>query len=357
MMEILESLKEKVSKEAWKIDKNNDMGELLDEIKKSKILGLIIPEEFGGLGKDYYEACLVAEELGKISAGVAHSIVVHNMAVDSIRMFGNEEQKKRFLPKLTESFATIAITEGAGGSDVTGAISLKAEKTKDGYILNGSKMLITNGMYSDYFVVIGRTGEGAKGLTAFIVEKCDGIETRKIEISGMRGSGLASINFKDVEVPADNVLVGEGKGLRVALGTLAPNRIPFAAMGLGIAERCLNLAIERAKTRKAFGGVLADLQAVQFMLAEIAADIEALRRLIYGCVKDLEDANYSGAVCKLKAAEVAKRAADVAVEIYGGHGLLIGNPVEMAYRDAKILDIAEGATEIMKLLIARKILS
>ncbi len=357
MEEILKSLKEKLSKKAWEIDKNNDMGEFLKEIKESRILGLMIPEEFNGLGKGYYEACIVAEELGKISAGVSHSVVVHCMAVDSVRIFGNEEQRKKFLPKMVESFATIAITEGKGGSDVAGAVSLKAEKKGESYLLNGSKMLITNGMYSDYFVVLARTGEGAKGLTAFIVERCDGIETKKLEISGMRGSGLATINFKDVEVPAENILVGEGKGLRVALGTLAPNRIPFAAMGLGIAERCLNLAIERAKTRKAFGGTLANLQAVQFMLAEIAADVEALKKLIYSYAKDPGDSNYSGAICKLKAAEVAKKAADIAVEIYGGHGLIIGNPVEMAYRDAKVIDIAEGASEIMKLLIARKILS
>ncbi len=353
---MFEDLFEEISKKASEIDRNNDMGDVFDKVVNSGILGLMVSEEFGGLGKDYYETCEVVEKLAEISAGVAHSVVVHSMAVDAVRLFGNEEQKKKYLPKMTKSFATLAITEGKGGSDVAGAVSLKAEKSGDKYVLNGTKTLITNGMYAETFILLARTGEGPKGLTAFIVDKGDGVEARKIDLAGMRGSGLASVSFKNVEVPAENVLVGEGKGLRVALGTLAPNRIPFSAIGLGIAQRCLKLAIERAKSRKAFGGTLADLQGVQFMLAELAADVETLRKLIYGFAKDMGDSNYSGAICKMKAAEIAKRAADIAVEIYGGHGLFSGTGVEMAYRDAKVIDIAEGATEIMKVLIARSIL-
>ncbi len=350
-------LYEILEKKASEIDRNDDMGDVFDEVVNSGVLGLMVPKEYGGEGMGYYEMCEVAENLALRSAGVAHSVVVHGMVVDAIRLFGNDEQKKRFFPKLLKGFGTLAITEPTGGSDVAGAVRTKAEKKGNVYVINGSKTLITNGMFADVFIVVARTGEGAKGLTAFIVERGDGIETTKITLSGMRGSGLASVRFKDVEVPEENVLVGEGKGMRIALGTLAPNRIPFSAMGIGIAQRCLNLAVERAKSRDAFGGKLADLQAVQFMLAEVAADVEALRKLVYGYAKDMGDVNYSGAICKLKAAEVAKRAADVAVEIHGGFGLVSGTPVEMAYRDAKILDIAEGASEIMKLLIARKLFS
>lgn len=357
MQEIVERLKAAVKGKAMEIDRNNDMGDVLDLVKSSGILGLMVPEEFGGMGGGYCEACFAGEELGKVSGGVAHSVVVHNMAVDAVRLFGNEEQKREFLPRLTKGIGTIAITEGKGGSDVANAVSLKAEKSGDVYVLNGSKTLITNGMYADVFIVIARTGEGAKGLTAFVVENGDGITSTKIDLAGMRGSGLASLHFENVEVPESNVLAGEGKGMRVALGTLAPNRIPFSAMGLGIAERCLSLAVERAKKRKAFGGVLADLQAVQFMLAEVAVEIEALRRTIYSMAEKMEDSGYEGAVAKILAARVAKKAADVAVEIHGGFGLLSSSEVEMAYRDAKVLDIAEGATEIMKLLVARKILS
>ena len=357
MEKALENLKSVVSERARDIDKNNDMGDLINKIKDSGILGLIVPEEYGGMGKGYYEACIAGEELAKVSAAVSHSVVVHGIAVDALRMFGNEDQKREFMPKMLRSFATIAITEGRGGSDVGGAVSLKAEKSGDTYILNGTKTLITNGMFADTFIVIGRTGGGSKGLTAFLVERGDGISTTKINLSGMRGSGLASVRFENVQVPESNVLVGEGKGMRVALGTLAPNRIPFAAMGLGIAERCLELATERAKTRKAFGGTLSDLQAVQFMLADVAVEIEALRRTIYSIADNIQDSSYEGAVVKILSAKVAKKAADTAVEIFGGHGLNMSSDVERAYRDAKVLDIAEGATEVMKLLIARKIFS
>ncbi len=339
------------------IDKNNDMEDVLDKVKESGILGLIIPKEYNGLGGGYYDACRVSEELALRCSGVAHSIVIHNMAVDAIRLFGNEEQKERYFPKLLKGFGCLAITEAKGGSDVANAVSMRAEKVGNSYILNGHKVMITNGTFGEIFIVVARTGEGARGLTTFIVEKQEGIEVHKINPSGMRGSGLSNITFKDVEVGKEDILLSEGRGLRVALGTLAPNRVPFSAMGLGIAERCLNLAIERAKSRKAFGGVLSDLQAVQFMIAEIAAEVEVLKRAIYSFAKEMDDTNYAGAVCKLKAAEVAKKAADIAVEIYGGYGLIEGTAVEIAYRDAKVLDIAEGASEIMKLLIARKIFS
>ncbi len=357
MEDILEKVKKEVGGKAMDIDRNNDMGDLVDFIKKSGILGVTVPEEYGGLGKGYYEACILGEELAKISGGVAHSIIVHGMAVDAIKMFGNEEQKEKYLPELARSFGGLAITEGRGGSDVANAVSMKAEKQGDVYVLNGTKTLITNGMFSDYFIVVGRTGEGGRGLTAFIVEKGDGIKPRKIELSGMRGSGLASLRFDNVEVPEENVLVAEGKGMRVALGTLAPNRVPFSAMGLGLAERCLELAIKRAKTRKAFGGTLSDLQAVQFMIADVAVEVEALRRMIYSIAKDMKDPTYEGAVVKIFSSRVAKKAADMAVQVYGGFGLHSCTAVEMAYRDAKVLDIAEGASEVMKLLISRNIFS
>ncbi|WP_318249143.1 acyl-CoA dehydrogenase family protein [Geoglobus acetivorans] len=357
MQMMVDELKSIVKEKAAEIDRNNDMGEVLDAVKNSGILGLIIPEEYGGLGGDYYDACVVAEELAKVSAGVAHSIIVHSMAVDAVRLYGSEEQKERYLPRLLKSIGTIAITEGRGGSDVAGSVSLKAEKQGDAYTLSGSKTLITNGTYADVFIVVGRTGEGPKGLTAFIAEKSDGIKASRIDLAGMRGSGLASLQFENVEVHEDSILVKEGAGLKVALGTLAPNRLPFSAIGLGIAERCLEISVERAKKRKAFGGTLSDLQAVQFMLADVAVEIEALRRMIYDAARNMSDPGYEGAVAKILSARVAKKAADVAVEIFGGHGLLRGSEAERAYRDAKTIEFAEGATEVMKLLVARKLLA
>ena len=214
--------------------------------------------------------------------------------------------------------------------------------------------MITNATFGSIFVTLAKT---ENGITSFVVERGEGLEVTKLEPSGMRGSGLASVGFKDVEVPKENILGKEGKGMKVALATLAPNRIPFAAMGLGFAERCLSLAVKYAKTREAFGKKIFDFQGLQFMLADVATDVEAARRLIYysADAATREDATVLGAKCKLFIAKVAKRAADVAVEIYGGHGILRNSPVDRAYRDAKILDIAEGTSEIMKFVIARQL--
>ncbi len=358
--EIIKDVAKFVAAKAGEIDKNNEMdGSIIKKLFDKTLMGILTPEQYGGLGKGYVEASMLAEELGKVSGGVAHSTVVHNMVVDAIRRFGNDEQKKKYLKKLTsEHLGAIAITEPTGGSDVANAIKLKAERRGDSYVLNGVKTLITNSTLAEIFIVIGRTGEGAKGLTAFIVERGDGIEVVKLNPSGMRGSGIGTVSFRGVEVSAQNVLVGEGKGMRVALGTLAPNRVPFAAMGLGIAENCLEMAINRAKKREAFGQRIADFQAIQFMLAELATDIESTRSLIYRAaeIANTDDVTVLAAMCKLKAAEVAKKAADLVVEIHGGYGIIAGTPADRAYRDAKIIDIAEGTSEMMKLIISRSIL-
>ncbi len=350
-----------IQKKAAAIDSNNRMDdEILKLLFENGLMSLLAPRDFGGT-ESYYEASIAAEELAKVSAGVAHSAVVHNMVVDALRLFGTEEQKTKWLKELTEKkVGTLAITEPSGGSDVS---SLKMEAVKEGerYILNGRKTLITNADFADVFIVIARTGEK---LTAFITER-DGVTVTKLNSLGMRGSGLSSVGFKNIEVGEENILGGEGKGLKVALGTLAPNRIPFSAMGLGIARRCLELAVKYAKERNVFGRKVADFQGIQWMLSSLASEIEALDKMIKFSAmvadgKDLfedgKDVTTLGAMCKLKASEIAKMAADTAVEIYGGHGIISGSPVERAYRDAKLLDIAEGTSEIMKVLVSRWVL-
>jgi isovaleryl-CoA dehydrogenase len=356
------SVKSLVAKKASQIDANNEMDrEVIELLFKNGLMGIFAPETHGGLNLGYFEASLVAEELGKVSAGVAHSVVVHHMAVDALRKFGSEDQKKKWLNRLVkESVGTLAITEPAGGSDVAG-MKMEAKKEGDRYILNGRKTLITNAVFGNVIIVIARTGEGPKGLTAFIVEK-DGVVVTKLNATGMRGSGLASVGFRNIEVSEENILGGEGNGMKVALATLAPNRIPFAAMGVGIARRCFELAKKYAKERDAFGKKVADFQGIQWMIAEVATEIEAVSRLVYNSARVADgmeyeiDATTLGAMCKLKVAEVTKRAADLAVEIFGGHGVISGSPVERAYRDAKILDIAEGTSEIMKVIISRTVL-
>ena len=347
-----------VSKKSSAIDKNNEMyPDVLETLFDSGLMAILAPKEYGGF-ESYYLASLAAESLAKVNAGVAHSVVVHNATLDALRLFGNEEQKERWIPKLKEKAGTLAMTEPGGGSDVA-SLKMEAKKEGDVYILNGRKTLITNASFGEVFVVIAKTDEG---LTAFLTEK-DGVVVTKLNPSGLRGSGLSSVGFSNVEVHKDDVLGKPGGGLKVALATLAPNRIPFSAMGLGIAESCLEAAIKYAKGRSAFGKKVSDFQGIQWMLAEVATDVEVIRSLIYNSAEVADgkresklDATTLGAMCKLKAAEIAKKAAEIAVEVYGGHGVITGSPVERAYRDAKLLDIAEGTSEIMKVLIARTVI-
>ncbi|AGK61840.1 Acyl-CoA dehydrogenase [Archaeoglobus sulfaticallidus PM70-1] len=342
-----------IQKRSAEIDAKNEMPEeVLKALFENGLMSALASKDFGL--ESYSKASLIAEELAKVSAGVAHVTVVHNMAVDALRLFGSEDQKE-YMKRLVESdVGTIAITEPSGGSDVA-SMKTVAEKVEGGYLINGRKTLITNAAFAKIFIVFAKV-DGK--ITAFIVDRDDGITTRKLNPSGFRGSGLSSVEFKDVFVSEDSILGGTGKGMKVALATLAVNRIPFSAIGLGIAKRCFELAVKYAKGRDAFGKKLMDFQGMQWMLADIFADIEALDKLIKysAMVADGEiegSTTVLGAVCKLKAAEVAKRCADVAIEVYGGHGVMSGSPVERAYRDAKILDIAEGTSEIMKVILSR----
>ena len=301
---------ELVRSKAVEIDRNNEMDEsVLKQLFSKKLLGILAPEEYGGFGLSYVEAS--------------------------------------------------RIVEASGGSDVANSVRLRAEKKGDSYILNGTKTFITNSTHAEIHVVVARTGEGRKGLTAFVVEKNGGMEVTKLNPSGMRGSGLGTVKFRDVEVSEENILMGEGNGLKVALGMLAPARIPFSAIGLGLAEGCLEQTLGHVKRREAFGQKIAGFQAVQFMLADLAADIEAVKRLVYYTAElaSKQDVTVLAAMAKLKSAELAKKAADFAVELHGGYGILSNTYVDRAYRDAKTLDIAEGTSEMMKLIISRSILS
>jgi len=347
----MEEILKLASAKAYDMDARDEMdSELLRLAFEKGLMSVTIPKEFGGLGEGYVKLCEVVEELGKVNSGFALSVAAHHMAVNCIRMFGNEE----WLKMLTEKVGAFAVTEPHAGSDVA-AIRLKAERKGDVFVLNGNKTLITNALFADVFVVLAKVEDKP---TAFIVERCDGMEFRKLELCGMRGSGIASIRFRNVEVPAENVLLEVGKGLKVILATLAKSRVVFSALGLGIAERCLELAVKYAKERKAFGRSIAEFQGIQWMLAEVSAEIEAVKRLIYYTAElaENEDVTKLSAMCKLLIAKIAKRSADVAVEIFGGHGLIKGSPVERAYRDVKALDIGEGTSEIMKTIIARYIL-
>lgn len=339
------------SAKAYEMDAKDEMDpELLKLAFERGLMSVTVSKDLGGLGEGYVKLCEVVEELAKVNSGFSLSVAAHHMAVNCVKMFGNED----WLKKLTKHVGAFAVTEPHAGSDIA-AIRLKAEKRGNSFILNGNKTFITNALFADIFVVLAKVEDKP---TAFIVERCDDMEFRKLELCGMRGSGIASVRFKGVEVPADNVLLEVGKGLKVILATLSKSRVVFSALGLGIAERCLELAVRYAKERKAFGKSVAEFQGIQWMLAEVLAEIEAVKRLIYYTAElaEKDDVTKLSAMCKLLIAKVAKKSADVAVEIYGGHGLIRGSPVERAYRDVKALDIGEGTSEIMKTIIARYML-
>ena len=338
------------SAKAYEMDAKDEMDpELLRLAFERKIMAVTVPKELGGLGGDYSKLCEIVENLARVNSGFALSVAAHHMVVNCVRTFGNDCEE------LTKKVGAFAVTEPHAGSDVA-AIKLKAERNGDVFVLNGNKTLITNATFADVFVVLAKVEDKP---TAFVVERSDGMEFRKLELMGMRGSGIASVRFRDVEVPADNVLLEVGKGLKVILATLSKSRVVFSALGLGIAERCLELAVKYAGERKAFGRCVAEFQGIRWMLAEVSAEIEAVRSLVYRTAELAEkvDVTELGAMCKLLAAKVAKKSADLAVEIYGGHGLIKGSAVERAYRDAKALDIGEGTTEIMKEIIARSLYS
>ncbi len=347
-MEKAVKLAELAGKRAAGMDETDRMDpELIRTAFDYSLMGITIPERYGGLGKGLSELCMVAEELGKVNAGFAVSLAAHHMAANSINLNGSEELKEKWLKKLCRRLAAFATTEPRAGSDLK-SVGLEARKEGDCYILNGNKTLITNGELAEVFVALGRCDDDF-GL--FVVERKKGIEVRKLNAGGMRGSGLSSLHFNNVEVSEEDLIPD---GLEAVMSTLSASRPVFSAIGLGIAERCLELAIKYAKSRKAFGKRISEFQGIQWMLAEVATEIEALRLLVYNAAEKCNAVD--SAVCKLFAARTAKKAADVAVEMFGGHGTLRGSAVERAYRDAKMLDIGEGTSEIMKLIIARELL-
>jgi alkylation response protein AidB-like acyl-CoA dehydrogenase len=339
-----------------------------DIIAKAAALGLMgmtMPEEYGGAGMDLVAYVIAQEELARASAGVQTIITVNNSLVcDPILRFGSDQQKRRYLPVLCsgDSLGCYCLTEPSAGSD---AMSLQtgARRDGDGWVLNGTKIFVTNGAEADVCIVYARTGPepGARGLSAFIVEKSlPGVSVGKIEKKlGIRCSSTTEIVFEDCRVPGDALLGEPGMGGRIALGTLDLGRIGIAAQALGIARAALEESLAYAAGRRQFGRPIAEFQAIQWMVADMATRLDAARLLAYRAAH----LRQSGARCtkeaamaKLFASETAMWAAHKAVQIHGGYGFIQDYPVERYFRDAKITEIYEGTSEIQRLVIARNIL-
>ncbi len=336
--------------------------DLLRRLGGIGLLGVVVPEEYGGSGLDATSLCLVMEEIACADAGVSVAVAAQNGLVASpLLRAGTDEQKREWLPRLAtgEVFGCYALTEPDVGSDAA-ALRTRAVATGDGWEVTGAKQWISNGGIADLFIIFARTGgEGAHGISAFITPRAEGLVVgREIPKMGLHSSSTVEIALDGLRVPGSGLLGTEGGGLTLALATLDGGRITIAAQAVGIARAALELAVAYASERVAFGGPIARLQGVQFPIAEVAAQIDAARLLTLHAAA-LRDAGRphgaAGAKAKLFASSVAVRAADVAVQTLGGYGYSAEFAAERYYRDAKITEIYEGTSEIQRVVIARSL--
>jgi alkylation response protein AidB-like acyl-CoA dehydrogenase len=329
------------------------------------LMGVLVPQEYGGSGFGYAEYVTAIEELAKVDPSIGLSMAAHNsLCTGHIMQFGSEEQKKKYLPKLAsaEWIGAWGLTEHNTGSD-SGGMSTTAVKDGDNWVLNGAKNFITHAISGDVAVVIVRTGEkgDSKGMSAFIVEKgTPGFSSGKKEDKlGMRASETAELVFDNCRVPEENLLGNVGDGFIQAMKVLDGGRISIAALSLGIAKGAYQAALKYAKERVQFGKPIAQHQAIAFKLADMATTIEASELLIYKAVgkkNTNQKVTLDGAMAKYYSSEVAVQVSTDAVQVLGGYGYTKDFPVERFYRDSKLCTIGEGTSEIQKIVIAKQIL-
>ena len=357
---------EKVRPVAAKHDREGTFPwDLVKVFAEAGLFSSVVPEEYGGMGLGVLELALITEELSKACGGIALSVAASALGMFPILISGTDENKKKYLPDLAagRKLAAFCLTEPDAGSDA-GSMKTRAVKKGDEYLLNGTKVFITNGSVAEVFTVIAVSDpeRGTRGTSAFIVEKSfPGFKVGKEEDKmGIRASSTAEIIFEDCRVPEKNRLGREGEGFMVAMKTLDKSRPGVAAQALGIAQGAFDLALDYAKTRVQFGHPIISLQAIQFMLADMATQIEAARALLYQAARNV-DADCKGmgqasAMSKLLASDVAMKVTTDAVQIFGGYGYMRDYPVEKYMRDAKITQIYEGTNQIQRLVIARSLL-
>jgi alkylation response protein AidB-like acyl-CoA dehydrogenase len=339
--------------------------EIFRELGELGFMGIIFPEEYGGAGLGYVEFVIIIEELGIVDPSISLSVAAHNgLCTNHIFRFGNDAQKKKYLPDLVsgKKVGAWGLTESSSGSDAAAMKSI-AEKKGNKYILNGSKTFITHGGSGETAVVTAITNKeaGKKGISAFILEKgMPGfIAGKKENKLGMRASETVQLTFENCEVPAENLLGEEGMGFINSMQILEGGRISIAAVSLGVAQGCLDASLKYSQERVQFGKPLSAFQATQFKLAEMKTNIEAARLLTMRAAKMKDDGLPNireAAMAKLFASEIAEKASSEAVQIHGGYGYVKDYPVEKYYRDVKLLTIGEGTSEIQRIVIARDLL-
>jgi hypothetical protein len=328
-------------------------------------LGTAVPERWGGAGLGPIEFIMIMEELSRVDPSVGLTLAAHSgLCLQHLLLFANDEQAARTIPALAtgEKIGAWCLTEPGSGSDASG-MRTTAVRDTEGYIINGSKVFITNGGHASTYVVMAKTepSGGTKGISAFIVDRgMPGVIVgRKENKLGMRASDTVQMTFDHVRVPAANLLGKEGEGFTQALTVLDSGRIGIAALSVGLAQGALDAATRYARERKQFGKALAEMQGIQFHLADMATEIAAARALTVDAAQRKargESITMAAAQAKYFASEAAQRIATTAVQIHGGYGFTKDYPVEKYYRDAKLLTIGEGTSEVQKMVIARHLL-
>jgi len=349
---------------AWEYDKEGTWPE--DVLRKAWELGLMnshIEEQYGGPGASFFDGVLIEEEMGWGCSGIGTSLTCNGLAAAPVQLGGSEETKKKYLGLLTEDFrlASFCLTEPDAGSDVSG-MRTTAVRKGDRYVINGSKCFITNGGYADWYTVYAKTDKeaGHRGITAFVVPKDDTVTVDKKEDKmGQRASNTATITFNETEVPVENMLGEENHGFKLAMMTLDRTRPGVAAMATGIARAAFEFATEYSKERVQFGVPIAMHQAIQFMIADMATKVHLSRLATWNSAVLLDQGrrnSLESSHAKRFAADSAMEVTTDAVQVYGGYGFMKEYPVEKLMRDAKIMQLYEGTSQIQRLVIARETL-
>ncbi|MDT9026711.1 acyl-CoA dehydrogenase [Rossellomorea yichunensis] len=339
--------------------------EILNKMAELGLMGITIPEKYGGSEMDFTSYIIAIHELSKVSATIGVILSVHtSVGTNPILYFGNEDQKQKYLPKLAtgEYLGAFCLTEPSAGSDAK-SLKTKAEKRDDHYVLNGSKVFITNGGEADTYIVFAATdtSKGSRGVSAFIVEKdTPGLVIGKDEHKmGLHGSRTVQLTFEDMKVPAENLLGQEGEGFKIAMANLDVGRIGIAAQALGIAEAAFDYSTAYAKERVQFGKSIAAQQGIGFKLADMATAVEGSKLLVYRAA-NLRSNNIScgkeASMAKLFASKTAVEVSTEAIQVYGGYGYTKEYPVERLFRDAKVTEIYEGTSEIQRMVIGKNLL-
>ena len=339
--------------------------ELLPKMAELNLMGMPYPEKMGGAGADELSYIIAVEEVSRACASTGCILSAHSsLATWPVYKFGTSAQHEQYLHDMASGrrLGAFALTEPAAGTDA-GAGTCTAVLKGDEYVLNGSKIFITNAPFAEIYIVFAKTDptQGTRGMSAFIVEKdTPGFTVGEAEHKlGIRGSSTPPLYFNDCHIPADALLGAEGSGFKVAMATLDGGRIGIAAQALGIAQAALDAAVAYAKERVQFGKPIATLQAIQWMIADMATEIDAARLLVYraaSCIDNGRPYGTEGAMAKLFASETATRVCGKAIQIHGGYGYTESYPVERNYRDAKITEIYEGTSEVQRMVIARSCL-